>query len=110
MFFISLFFGRGSNTKLDATEEAARQSAKSMCLAWLITGTVSDPLIELGLGFYTFAALAGASGFRMSPEALRTLAPSSQRYRFRGDVTQRSSLLPSADRRHAVQPFRDRSV
>jgi hypothetical protein len=110
MFFISLFFGRGSNTKLDATEEAARQSAKSMCLAWLITGTVSDPLIELGLGFYTFAALAGASGFRMSPEALRTLAPSSQRYRFRGDVTPRSSLLLSADRRHAVQPFRDRSV
>jgi hypothetical protein len=64
-----------------------------MCLAWLITGTVSDPLIELGLGFYTFAALAGASGFRMSPEALRMLALSSQRFRLRGDVAQRSSLF-----------------
>src|SRR5262249_32688755 len=51
MFFISLFLGRSSNIKLDPVEKAARQSAKSMCLALLITGSVSDPLIELGLGF-----------------------------------------------------------
>ena len=93
MFFTSLFFGRNSNTRLDPIEGAARQSAKSMCLAWLITGSVSNPLVDMGLHFYAFAALAGASGFRTSPEALRMLALSSQRFRLRGDVAQRSSLF-----------------
>jgi hypothetical protein len=83
MFFITLFFGRSSNTRLDPIEGAARQSAKSMCLAWLITGTVSNPLVDMGLQFYAFAALAGASGFRIGPEAL---ALSPQRFRLRGDV------------------------
>jgi hypothetical protein len=54
-----------------------------MCLAWLITGTVSNPLVDMGLQFYAFAALAGASGFRIGPEAL---ALSPQRFRLRGDV------------------------
>jgi hypothetical protein len=75
MFFISLFFG-GSSTTLSPTEDAARQSAKSMCLAWLITGTVSDPLIELGLAFYSFAALAGACGTQTRPEGFKALQSS----------------------------------
>jgi hypothetical protein len=64
LFFISLFFGRSRAGRLDPIEEAAREAAKSMCLGWLITSSVSDPLIELGLGFYSFAALANAGGFR----------------------------------------------
>jgi hypothetical protein len=79
LFFISLFFGRSSNARLDPLEDAARQSARSMCLAWLITGTVSDPLIELGLGFYSFAALAGTSGVRSQLENFSAMSLSPRR-------------------------------
>ena len=74
-------------------EGAARQAAKSMCLAWLITGTVSNPLVDMGLHFYAFAALAGASGLRISPETLKMMALSSQRFRLRGGATQRAALF-----------------
>ncbi len=84
MFFIGMFFGGGSGTSTPSPiEEAARQSAKSMCLAWLITGTVSDPLIELGLAFYSFAALAGARGVQTTPENLKVLQPSPSRLHLR---------------------------
>jgi hypothetical protein len=76
MFFISLFFGGRNTTTSSRTEDAARQSARSMCLAWLITGTVSDPLIELGLAFYSFAALAGANGTQTRPESFKALQSS----------------------------------
>jgi hypothetical protein len=96
MFFISLFLGRNSNTKLDPMEGAARQAAKSMCLAWLITGTVSNPLVDMGLHFYAFAALAGASGFRMSAEALKML------------VVRHQHSLPIRDARLRMLAAKDR--
>jgi hypothetical protein len=72
MFFITLFFSGGRDGGLSPLEEAARQSAKSMCLAWLITSSVSDPLIELGVAFYAFAALAAA---RRSPRSQTEATP-----------------------------------
>jgi hypothetical protein len=93
LFFLSLFFGRGSNGRLDPIEDAARQSARSMCLAWLITGTVSDPLIELGLGFYSFAALAGTSGVRSVLGNFGTMAMSPRQLQLRPDAAQSSSSL-----------------
>ena len=91
LFFISLFFGRSSNARLDPLEDAARQSARSMCLAWLITGTVSDPLIELGLGFYSFAALAGTSGVRRQLENFSTMSLSPRRLQPGHDARQSPS-------------------
>jgi len=63
-------FSGGRDGGLSPLEEAARQSAKSMCLAWLITSSVSDPLIELGVAFYAFGALAAA---RRSPDRRQRL-------------------------------------
>jgi len=74
MFFVSLFFGR-SSAKQGPIEDAARQGAKSMCVALLITGTVSDPLIELGLAFYAFAALAGVRGVQTLPQVYKLMQP-----------------------------------
>ena len=58
LFFLSLFIGRG--TIVDPIDNAARQAARAMTLACLISGTVSAALIELGLIFYAFAGLAGS--------------------------------------------------
>lgn len=60
LFFLSLFIGRG--TVADPIDDAARQAARAMTLACLISGTVSAALIELGLIFYAFAGLAGSDG------------------------------------------------
>jgi hypothetical protein len=67
MFFLGVFFDP-SRSGLTLPEEAARKGAKSMCLAWIIGGTVSAPLIDLGLSFYAFAALACAPGYRAKTE------------------------------------------
>jgi len=83
MFFVTLFLGGSRTSSLSPLEQAACQSAKAMCLAWLITGTVSDPLIELGLGFYAYAALAGASGVRAVSENFKALRQSSSLLQFR---------------------------
>jgi len=60
IFFLSLFVGRGKIA--DPVDDAARQAARAMTLACLISGTVSASLIELGLIFYAFAGLAGSEG------------------------------------------------
>jgi hypothetical protein len=70
MFFIGVFFDRGGS-QLTLPEEAARKAAKTMCLAWIIGSTVSAPLIDLGLSFYAFAALACAPGYRVRPENVK---------------------------------------
>jgi hypothetical protein len=73
MFFLGVFFERSSG-HLTLPEEAARKAAKSMCLAWVIGSTVSAPLIDLGLSFYAFAALACAPGYRVRSENVRSAA------------------------------------
>jgi hypothetical protein len=67
MFFLGVFFDP-SRSGLTLQEQAARKGAKSMCLAWIIGSTVSAPLIDLGLSFYAFAALACAPGYRVRSE------------------------------------------
>ena len=39
-------------------EGAYRQAAKSACIAWLITATISGSLTDLGMPFFAFAAIA----------------------------------------------------
>ena len=65
LFFLSVFFGRGIIA--DPLDDAARQAARAMTLACLISGTVSAALIELGLIFYAFAGLAGSEGTGSRP-------------------------------------------
>jgi hypothetical protein len=80
LFFLSLFFSSSRGAALDPVEDAARSGAKYMCLAWLISGSVSDPLIELGPAFYFFAALACANGAtRYSPSPRLSAKPHTAR-------------------------------
>jgi hypothetical protein len=81
LFFLSLFFGSDRGTIFDPVEDVARQGAKYMCLAWLISASVSDPLIELGPAFYFFAALACANGApKYSPSLTLSAKHHSSRY------------------------------
>jgi hypothetical protein len=58
MFFINLLFSRPTKQPSFGMEEATREAAKWTCIAWLITHAVSGALIDLGVSFYAFAALA----------------------------------------------------
>jgi hypothetical protein len=58
LFFISLLTSGPSKDR--GMEEATQQAAKSACIASLITHAVSGALIDLGVSFYAFAALACA--------------------------------------------------
>jgi hypothetical protein len=78
VFFIGVFFSRSSAIQPDSLEDAARRGAKSMCLAWIIGGCVSAPMIDLGLSFYAFAGLACAVGFRAKSESFRLLEQSTE--------------------------------
>ena len=86
MFFVSLFFGSSSSATLDPVDRAARQGAKYMCLAWLISGTISAPMIDLGPAFYFFAALACATGAQGYSRSLRQLTPSARPYASRHTI------------------------
>ena len=61
IFMMSLFLSRSRADALDPLSYPIRAGAKSMCLAWLIASSISSSQVDLGLGFYTFAALACAS-------------------------------------------------
>lgn len=58
LFFLTLFLSRTATSQSNPKEEAYRQAAKSVCVAWLITSTASGALTDLGLPFFVFAALA----------------------------------------------------
>jgi hypothetical protein len=60
LFFITFLLSRGKGDRSDALDDGYRQAAKAVCIAWLITATISGALIDLGLAFYTFAALTCA--------------------------------------------------
>jgi hypothetical protein len=60
LFFVTLFFSRRKKQPFDPVDDAYRQAAKWACFALLITSTTSGALIDLGLVFYAFAALACA--------------------------------------------------
>jgi hypothetical protein len=69
IFLLKILFGQHAAAQ-PPFEVAGRMAAKSMCLAWVIAATVSNPLIDLGLQFYAFAALASAWGVRSVTESL----------------------------------------
>jgi hypothetical protein len=57
LFLISVFVASQGRHR-DPLDDAYRQAAKAACLAGLITATVSGALVDLGLAFFVFAALA----------------------------------------------------
>jgi hypothetical protein len=57
-FLFNVFFSSSKRTVSDPLSHAAQLGAKSMCLAWLISSSISNPQIDLGLSFYIFAAVA----------------------------------------------------
>src|SRR6266404_3303434 len=59
LFFAGIFFGGNNTGAYDSLEGAYRQAAKSACIAWLITATISGSLTDLGMPFFAFAAIAG---------------------------------------------------
>lgn len=61
MFLISVMCSPSGWNAQDPLEYPFRLGAKSMCLAWLITSSISNSQIDLGLGFYIFAASACAN-------------------------------------------------
>jgi len=60
LFFITVFRSSRKGGPVDPLDDAYRKAAKSACFAWLITATVSGALVDLGLAFFAFAALASA--------------------------------------------------
>jgi hypothetical protein len=57
LFLITVFLS-GLKRKDNAIRNAYRNAAKYACLSWLIAATVSGALVDLGLPFFAFAALA----------------------------------------------------
>jgi hypothetical protein len=60
LFFLGLFFGTSGDGKSDPLEDATRLAAKSACMAWLVTASISGALTDLGMPFFAFAAIACA--------------------------------------------------
>ncbi len=71
IFLLSVFVSsKGRHS--EQFEDAYRQAAKAACFAGLITATVSGALVDLGLAFFVFAALAcSQSAEAPFPEKLR---------------------------------------
>ncbi len=68
MFFLTFLFGKRTGDRPDSLDDAYQQAAKSVCVAWLITASISAALIDMGLAFYTFAALTCAENRAPSPK------------------------------------------
>ncbi|MCA1454134.1 hypothetical protein I6F35_13030 [Bradyrhizobium sp. BRP22] len=56
LFLVSVFLSR--STGEDRVRSGYRKAAKYACLGWLVAATVSGALVDLGLPFFAFAALA----------------------------------------------------
>jgi hypothetical protein len=57
-FLFGVLFRRQKNASLDPLGHVIQAAARSMCLAWLISNSISNPQIDLGLAFYIFAAVS----------------------------------------------------
>jgi hypothetical protein len=57
LFLVTVFLS-GLKDGANPVRNAYRNAAKYACLAWLIAATVSGALVDLGLPFFAFAALA----------------------------------------------------
>jgi hypothetical protein len=60
MFFVRVLFRTQAGKDIDHLDAAYQQAARSACIASLIAATISGALIDLGLPFFVFAALACA--------------------------------------------------
>jgi hypothetical protein len=70
-FMIGVFFSGEKKESLDPLGHVTRLAARSACLAWLIASTISNPLIDLGLSFYLFAAVACSRASLVPTHALQ---------------------------------------
>jgi len=77
MFLFYVMIGDPTSPASDPLDKAIREAAKSTCLAWLIGTTVSGALLDLGIPFFAYAALAStapaplASGEKQRMDFLR---------------------------------------
>ncbi len=62
-FLVKVLVNRAGNGAQDPLDSAYREAAKAVCVAWLITATSSGALIDLGLPFFAFAALACSKSY-----------------------------------------------
>lgn len=85
IFMMNMFLGGGKEDTLDPLSYPIRAAAKSMCLAWLIAASISSSQVDLGLVFYTFAALACANRSPVFVERrdFNTWTPDDARTQFR---------------------------
>jgi hypothetical protein len=60
LFFATVFLGKPKGLQFDRVDDGFRQAAKYACLAWFISGATSGAVIDLGLPFFAFSALASA--------------------------------------------------
>jgi hypothetical protein len=85
LFFVTVFLSSGKDRADDPLDDAYRKAAKSACFAWLITATVSGALVDLGLSFFAFAALASAGAAQVrAQEPLKLRTPSFSRPDLKG--------------------------
>jgi hypothetical protein len=70
VFFVGLFLTKSRKSSVDPLGHALQLGAKSTCLAWLISNSLANPQIDLGLAFFIFAAIACS---RAAPEAVGAL-------------------------------------
>ena len=58
LFLVSVFFNDRAGKGSDRLDEAYRDAAQYTCIAWLITQSAAGAMVDLGLPFFLFAALA----------------------------------------------------
>ena len=70
LFLVSVFFSDRAGKGSDKLDEAYRDAAQYTCIAWLITQSAAGAMVDLGLPFFLFAALACTrSSFSSHPSA-----------------------------------------
>jgi hypothetical protein len=72
MFLSGLFLSRRQDDNQDPLRPVVQLGAKSACLGWLISSSISNTQIDLGLAFYIFAGIAcsGQTCFdRVNPQS-----------------------------------------
>jgi hypothetical protein len=60
LFFVTIFVRRAYRRQMDPVNDAYRRASRAACLSWLVTATLSGALVDLGLAFFAFAALASS--------------------------------------------------
>jgi len=66
LFMVNVFLIADKKGSLNPLDHALRLGAKSACLAWLISNSISNSQIDLGLAFYIFAAIASSKVFQQT--------------------------------------------